>query len=212
MVCGEVPSSEDIVKGLNDIANEWPILAVVWHVYFATIVLALMAGYRAARRLLAIQLAAPLLSVCALAWVHANPFNGIVFALASIALIAVGARLGKGKVALASKPFVVTGAIMFAFGWTYPHFLNQGSMLSYLYAAPTGLIPCPTLSTIAGMTLILGGFSTVLWPAIVGILGLFYGYYGAAILGVSIDWVLFAGAICLFMVCVVNHRKIRAAH
>lgn len=201
-----MPSSEDIVKGLARIAGDWPYLAILWHVYFGTLVGALLAGIRAPRQLFGFLLAIPLLSVSALAWSGGNPFNGASFALAAMALIVVGARFGRGKVELASFSFVVTGGLLFAFGWGYPHFLAPDSMLSYLYAAPTGLIPCPTLSAILGVTLVLGGFGSVAWPAIVGLLSLFYGFYGAAILDIYIDWILFAGGVSLLIVCVNNYR------
>lgn len=203
-----MPSSEDIVRGLGEIARGWPRLAVLWHLYFSVIVVALLAGYRASRRIMGVLLAIPLLSVSALSWEGGNPFNGTVFGLATVTLLVAAKRLGLEKVELASKPSVAAGTLLLAFGLVYPHFPTVGSVLSYLYAAPTGLIPCPTLSAIIGLALILGGFGSVLWPAILGVLGLFYGFYGAVTLGVSIDWILFAGAFCVLVVCVGNHRNI----
>lgn len=190
-----MPSSEEILNGLGEIAGSRTDLAIFWHLYFGILVVALLTGYRLSRRMIGILLAIPLLSVGMLAWASANPFNGTIFTLGAAALIVVGARFGSEKSELASLPLRIVGGLLFAFGWVYPHFLNPDSMLAYLYASPMGLIPCPTLSAVAGLTLMLGGFGSKSWTAVVGILSLFYGLYGAAILGVSIDWVLLVGAL-----------------
>lgn len=192
-----MPSSEEILNGLGEIAWNRTDLAIFWHLHFAILVVALLAGYRISRRMLGILLAIPLLSVGMLAWASANPFNGTLFVLGAAALIVIAARLGRESSELASLPLRIVGGLLFAFGWAYPHFLNPDSMLTYLYASPLGLIPCPTLSAVAGLTLMFGGLGSVCWTAVVGVLGLFYGFYGAAILGVSIDWVLFFGALCV---------------
>lgn len=197
-----MPSSEDILNGLGEIARNWTYLAIFWHLYFGILVVALLTGYRISRRMVGILLAIPLLSVGMLAWANANPFNGTIFVLGAAALIVIGARLSRETSELASFPLRIVGALLFAFGWVYPHFLNPDSMLAYLYATPMGLIPCPTLSAVAGLTLMLGGLGSKSWTAVVGILGLFYGFYGAAILGVSIDWVLFVGALCVVALAV----------
>lgn len=84
---------------------------------------------------------------------------------------------------------------MIGFGWVYPHFLDNAALVEYLYAAPTGLIPCPTLSIVIGFTLILGGLRSRAWCLVLTIVGLFYGVFGAARLGVKIDGVLLLGAL-----------------
>ncbi|PLW83854.1 hypothetical protein CWI75_00380 [Kineobactrum sediminis] len=84
---------------------------------------------------------------------------------------------------------------MIGFGWLYPHFLDNTTSLVYLYAAPTGLIPCPTLSIVIGFTLILGGLGSRSWCLVLAMMGLFYGVFGAARLGVRIDGVLILGAL-----------------
>lgn len=192
-----MPSPEDILNGLGEIARNRTDLAIIWHLYFGILVVALLAGYRFSRRMLGVLLAIPLLSVGMLAWASANPFNGTIFMVGAAALVVIGARLGRETSELAALPLRIVGGLLFAFGWVYPHFLNPDSMLAYLYASPLGLIPCPTLSAVAGLTLMLGGLGSFSWSAVVGVLGLFYGFYGAAILGVSIDWVLFFGALCV---------------
>jgi hypothetical protein len=97
---------------------------------------------------------------------------------------------------------VVSGSLLFVFGWVYPHFLETRSILTYLYAAPTGLIPCPTLSTVIGLSLILGGLGSRAWSLTLGFAGIFYGVFGAAWLGVTIDWFLAVGAlVAVLAVC-----------
>lgn len=65
----------------------------------------------------------------------------------------------------------------------------------WLYAAPTGIIPCPTLSIVIGFTLILGGLRSRSWCLVLTTVGLFYGFFGAVRLGVKIDGILLLGAL-----------------
>ncbi len=83
---------------------------------------------------------------------------------------------------------------MVALGWVYPHFLATDSFLPYLYAAPVGLLPCPTLLAVTGLALILRGLDCRPWSLTLGAVGLFYGLFGALRLGVVIDGTLILGA------------------
>jgi hypothetical protein len=153
-----------------------------------------------------VLLGLPLLSVSALAWIHRNPFNGTFFAVSGIALIALSTRLSHDRVWVAPWWAATAGALLFAFGWIYPHFLNTSSFLPYLYSAPTGLIPCPTLSTVIGIGLILGGLGSRAWSLVLGLTGIFYGIFGGARLGVWIDWILVLGALTIVFFVLVERR------
>jgi hypothetical protein len=191
-----MPTSGQILASLTAIANEWASLATAWHVYFAALVV-LLAQVRLSQRSTGILLSAPLLSVSALAWAAENPFNGITFLMAAAALMALAVRLPRVPIGITGTGLLIAGAVLFVFGWVYPHFLNTASYLPYLYAAPMGLIPCPTLSAIAGLTLIAGGISRA-WSLVLAGISAFYGIFGAVVLGVTIDLVLTAGAAILF--------------
>ena len=88
------------------------------------------------------------------------------------------------------------GAGLVVFGWAYPHFLHAPAW-AFLYAAPFGLIPCPTLSVVSGCSLAFAGFRSRAWSVAVGSLCAFYGAFGAFRMGVVIDLVLLAGALAL---------------
>ena len=93
----------------------------------------------------------------------------------------------------------VVGILMIAFAWLYPHFLDPRSPMIYVVGAPTGLIPCPTLSLLIGFTLLAGGFGSRAWNLLVAAAGLFYGVFGVARLGVRLDVALAAGGLCLLV-------------
>lgn len=190
-----MPTAEGILAGLGAIANEWRFLAILWHVYLAILVFGLVMGVRPARRLAGVLLALPVASVSALAWIHGNPFNGTFFALASSVLLVIACRVPRGNVVPESGWLFVLAGMMIGFGWVYPHFLAASGPIEYLYAAPVGLVPCPTLSVVIGGTLLLGGLGTRLWCFVLAGLGLFYGVFGAVYLGVAIDWILAVGAV-----------------
>lgn len=194
-----MPTVDEILIGLERMANAWIPVAVSWHVYFAAAILALLFGVRPSRRVAGILLALPLLSVSVLAWASLNPFNGIVFAVLGILCIALSLRLSSDRVRLAPGPWVLPGGLLFVFGLVYPHFLDASSPLAYLYAAPTGVIPCPTLSVVVGMALLLDGLHSRAFSFTLVVAGLFYGATGVAQLGVALDWVLLLGTVLLFL-------------
>jgi hypothetical protein len=192
-----MPTPNDILTGLKAITNDWVWLAMFWHAYFFIIILALIFGARPPKRVVGLLLALPLLSVSVLAWGQANPFNGTVFGIVAITLGVIALKMPADPVRIARPWLTVTGALMMVFGWVYPHFLVDAGPTQYLYAAPTGLIPCPTTSIVIGLSLLLGGFGSRAWCLVLAATGLFYGAFGALVLGVTIDWTLFAGALTM---------------
>lgn len=204
-----MPAPEVILDGLSNIANQWWMLAAAWHAYFAVLIVGLILGVRPSKRVAGVLLGLPLLSVSALAWTAANPFNGTLLGLAGVALIVLAFRLPDEPIQIAPLWVVIAGALMFVFGWVYPHFLDTFPVVAYLYAAPTGLVPCPTLSIVIGLVLIAGGLDSRLWTSVLAVTGLFYGLFGALRLGVIIDIVLLAGA--LVALVVVFMPKLHAA-
>ena len=87
--------------------------------------------------------------------------------------------------------------MLVAFGWGYPHFLETDRWMTYAYAAPLGVLPCPTLSAVIGATLIFGLLGSVTWSITLAAFGLVYGVIGVFVLGVQLDYALLAGALVL---------------
>ena len=194
-----MPDSAEILKGLASISNDMVVLAIAWHVLVTFAVIGLIFGWRPTKKIGASLLAIPLLSVGILAWVYKNPFNGIVFLLFGIILAIIGLRLPNESTQKAPVWGLIIGVLMILFGWIYPHFLEDGIWLNYLYAAPTGLIPCPTLSFTIGFAMLANGFSSRVWSIVMVIMGVFYSLFGAIRLGVHIDFILLAGALLLLI-------------
>ena len=192
-----MPSPEIILSGAASIANGWRTLAIGWHALLGTFVLAVLVGWRPSNRIAGYLFTAPLLSVSALAWASGNPFNGAMFAALALFLIGIATRLSKEPVDVASSPLLLLGALLVAFGWTYPHFLTADHWTAYTYAAPFGLLPCPTLSAVIGLTLVLGMLRSKLWSMTLAAAGFAYGAIGVFTLGVTLDYGLVAGATLL---------------
>ena len=88
-----MPASTEMLTGLTTIANRAIGAAIAWHVVIAIALVALAIGWRPSQRLAGELIALPLASVAAFAFVFGNPFNGIMFAVGSVALVAL-ARVG----------------------------------------------------------------------------------------------------------------------
>jgi hypothetical protein len=190
-----MPSSKLILESLTTIANEWRMLAIVWHIGLGSGVVAVIAGWRPSNRVVAYVFATPLVSVSAAAWVWGNPFNGVMLALLAALLVGIASRISSRPVHIARARLVVPAAMLLVFGWTYPHFLERNPWTVYLYAAPMGLLPCPTLATVIGVTVILNSLDSPPWTATIAIAGLVYGATGVFGLGVHLDYGLLAGAL-----------------
>lgn len=204
-----MPSPHEILDGLTAIANRGLGVALAWHAIVAATLLGLAVGWRPSQRTAQGLIALPLASVAVVAFIFGNPFNGAVFAVGTLALVA-GAlgrdRPGAVQPVRRGGPWTFAAAVaMLAFAWAYPHFL-AGSPAWYLIAAPLGLIPCPSLAAAIGFALLGGGFGSRAWSRILASLGLCYGLFGALRLGVLLDVGLVLGAALLLVVSLRNRQ------
>lgn len=202
-----MPTSEEILGSLGSIAQQWLWLAIVWHVVLVLFGLTWILGSTPTKRTFGFLGSLMLLSVSLLAWTVANPVNGLVFAVAAAMMLIFSVRMPKLKARIVSPGALGLGAMLIAFGWSYPHFLLTYSGVEYLYSAPLGLIPCPTLAAVMGIALVTGLFTERGVASMLVILGLFYGLFGALRLGVALDWVLFVGTLAFIAFAVSTRLK-----
>ena len=196
----EMPSADAILAGLIETANTWRSLAIAWHLLFAALLAVVLAGWRLSARAIATVAVALVLSVSAVSWASGNPFNGTVFAALAVALAGAATRAHVVGIQIEWGGRALAGAALVVFGWVYPHFVSTESLTEYAYAAPSGLIPCPTLSVVIGLTLLLRHVRTFAWTVPLIIVGFFYGLVGVFALGVVLDVALLAGAVILTVV------------
>jgi hypothetical protein len=192
-----MPSADAILASASTIANEWRAVAVVWHGVLAVLLTAFACGWRPSTRVAAYVLSAPLLSVSAAAWVWGNPFNGTVFVALFLVVLRLASCLSHDPVRFGTPILAAIGVMLVAFGSGYPHFLETDHWMTYAYAAPLGVLPCPTLSAVIGATLIFGLLGSVAWSITLAVAGLVYGVVGVFVLGVQLDYALLAGALVL---------------
>jgi len=202
-----MPSAAVILGDLTAIANEWRTLAIFWHVFTGTLLIAIGTRQNVSNRSACYLLVLPLISVSGLAWISGNPFNGAMFAALSLLLARFARRLPGGRVHLAPAGLIAPGFVLVAFGWVYPHFLETESWTTYLIAAPLGLLPCPTLSAVIGVTLILGLARSTAWALTLAIAGAVYSFIGMFTLGVPIDLGLAAGSVMLVVMTSGGERR-----
>jgi hypothetical protein len=188
---------DEILAGLGRVANEAFVYAVLWHLVIGLVSAGLWLGFRPSPRLVGGLLCLPLASVSGFAWAFGNPFNGSSFALLTILLGWIAWRTPKESVMISRRWSTALGGWLVAFAWSYPHFLVGWPTLAYLIGSPLGLIPCPTLSLVIGVTLIGYGPNTKAWSFVLAAAGLFYALFGALRLGVVIDLALLFGSIAI---------------
>jgi len=122
----------------------------------------------------------------------------MIAALAAV-LAGIASRFRPDEAQAGTTVDRIAGGVMIAFAWLYPHFLDARPPATYLYAAPMGLIPCPTLALVIGFTLVSGGLASRAWSFTLAAAGLFYGLFGFFRLRVALDFFLIAGALALLV-------------
>jgi hypothetical protein len=144
-------------------------------------------------------------SVAIAALGYRNPFNGTSFAVLALALAVLGGTR-RGRLAHAGPTWAaLLGVLLILYGSVYPHFV-EGPWYRALYAAPVGVLPCPTLAVAAGLTLIIGGFGSRALPAVLAVWTAFYALFGIFRLGVTLDAGLFVAMLGLVALAVHNAR------
>lgn len=166
-----MPRTGDILDGLSAIANQATGVAIAWHMLIATALVAIVSGWRPPPRTARLLIGIPLASVAVVAIAFANPFNGLVFTASVLAMTALAIRGDRRPVWRGSAWTRALGLVMIAFAWVYPHFL-EGPPIDYLYAAPVGLVPCPTLAVAIGFALLGNGLGSRAWALTLAAIGL----------------------------------------
>lgn len=194
-----MPSADLILANLHTSANQWWPVAALWHVYVVAVAAYLYIRRPVELRILRLLFALPLASVGVIAWMTGDFFNAISMALVFTLLIALGLGASAGRVRRGRALPLCLGVSLIALGWAYPHFLDAGAD-AYLYAAPLGVLPCPTLAMLVGVSLVLHAPSSSIYPWVLAGVAASYGLFGALYLGVIIDAWLVAGALFLVVV------------
>lgn len=193
-----MPSASEILKALTLLANKYMIAAIAWHALLVLFLLLLFAKQKPSNHFAGYFLTVLLFSVSIFAWIVGNLFNGVLFLIASAVLVFLTTKRKADRVSINPNIWLRTiGTMIFLSGFFYPHFLEQG-FWSYLYAAPVGLVPCPTLLTITGLVLVFDTGQSKSWFVVLAVVDLFYGVFGVMKLNVYLDIILIAGAIALF--------------
>lgn len=193
-----MPSPELILDGLSRVSHVWISVAVLWHLVVLVALGALLPEIRVRQRLGATLLTLPLLSVAAAAVYARLWFNAVVFVTLFAALFAFARVMPDDRIHTGTRWITVVGMAGVLYGLFYPHFLPDQPAYVYAVAAPFGLVPCPTLATLMGFTLLADGFSSRVWSLVLGVAGMFYGIVGTAWLDVQLDVVL--AGVALFTV------------
>lgn len=203
-----MPTPDQILSILKQTANDFLPLAFIWHAYFLIVISAALFK-RISIKVMGFALSLPVLSVSILSILSKNAFNGLLFGILAIGLVIIASRLSPELVQAGPIWEFIAGLFLFLFGSVYPHFLGVGFLPIYLIGAPMGLIPCPTLSVVIGVTLMANGFQSRSWSLTLTAFGLFYGIFGALKLGVMIDWFLFGGSLILLVGTIYSVVKVQ---
>ena len=198
-----MPTSADVLVNLTAIANGALALAALWHAVVYGSMIALAMGWRPSTRASAMMLLGLPASVSVVSFAFGNPFNGATFALLVALLSRVARKLGRERVARGTSRATALGSIVVAYGLVYPHFLEEAPLVLYTVAAPIGLIPCPTLAVMTGVTLVAKDAFSRSWATTLAAFVLFYASFGIIRLGVFLDAGLLMSGLALALLVLV---------
>lgn len=206
-----MPAAEVITGTLATMANQLALVAIAWHLVIAAALIAVLRGWRPSARVTCIVLTAPILSVGLASLAYGNTFNAISFMLLALVLAVLGDGLTALHVARGPSWSTWLGVAAMAFGIVYPHFVD-GPWYRALAVAPLGVVPCPTLSFVAGAVIVAGGFGSRAIPLVLAVWVAFYALFGIVQLGVTLDVGLLVAMVGLVAVLVHNAALARRAH
>jgi hypothetical protein len=209
-----MPNAPEILRGLEELSNNYVVVAIIWHIVFAGSAVVLLTMKNISNRYAATLFCLPAFSVSAFAWLSNNPFNGSMFAVLGILLLVFGLRSPATPLKKMLPSHLFLGLGMIIFGLVYPHFVKDAEFYTYFYAAPSGLIPCPTLSVIIGFAIVFLGFRSKAWSITLLVFSFFYALFGIFKLGVTLDWGLLAGALVFliqFLLSFANQKRKKTA-
>jgi hypothetical protein len=202
-----MPSTDEILKALSLTANKYMLVAIFWHVvligfFFASFYL----KQRISNHVVGYVLTLLLFSVSVWAWQSQNIFNGLVFLVTGIVFIVSTVKTKKEWITSNRVRWLrITGTIFFLSGIFYPHFLGH-DWIGYLYAAPTGLIPCPTLLTVTGFIIAFNTKQSISLLVSLLVLDIFYGLFGVIKLHVYLDQLLAAASLALLLQIILRSK------
>jgi hypothetical protein len=191
-----MPTASAIVEQLHVIANRAGWLAIVWHVVIASVVAGALLGWRPRPRIVGLLVLGPVLSVAIVAVSFGSWFNAATFGVLAIACASlIGTAHGDASDRLRGWQTWVALALI-AYGLVYPHFV-AGPWYRNLYASPVGLLPCPTVATVAGLALNARAPRSRTLRAVLAAWAAFYALFGMIRLGVALDAGLLVAAVAL---------------
>jgi hypothetical protein len=195
----QMPSHAEIIDGLTRIADAGFPVAVALHLACAAAFAAIALGWRPSNRTCVQLLVVPLVTASGFALAFGMTFNAAVLAMLAGFTVAMRRLFDRTPVQTSDGAAVAIGACVLLLGITYPHFLVDYPSHAYLWGAPMGLLPCPTLALLVGAALVARGFGSRAWSVMLAIVGTFYGAYGALRLGVGLDILLLVGSTALLV-------------
>jgi hypothetical protein len=201
-----MPTANEILLSLKFLANKYDELSIAWHVIIVFVLATAHYNKRLKTRLYLGICGLLFLSVSALAATINNFFNliaflGLAFAFLRESVFTNSYRYSTQQAASRSLAYFLVLA-----GLIYPHFLGS-NIFRYFIAAPVGIIPCPTLLVISGMTLLFGMPNKKLNYLLITA-NLFYGIIGVFFLGVTLDVILLLTAIIQLFQIKLKHQVI----
>lgn len=201
-----MPSSAGIQELLAATTRELAPLALAWHLALAAIAVAYLRGWRPAPHRCAPLLAVPVLSVSIVAFAFGNMLDGASFAALAIILVVTGLRAPGVHLERGPAWSRWLGCALILFGMWYPH-LVEGAWYRVLAVAPLGVVPCPTLALVAGVTLVADGFGSRAIPAVIALWAGFYARLGIFNQGALVDIGLLVAMLGLIAMLVHNEAR-----
>jgi hypothetical protein len=201
-----MPSSSAILELITVMANDLTLLAFGWHLVVLLIAIAMLRGWRPSARAAGSLLIAPALSVFVVSASYGSWFNAASFLVLPLALALLTRKLVVPWRVRVSTWSSRLGVALVAFGFVYPHFI-EGPWYRSFYAAPMGVVPCPTLAVLAGFALITGASGSRAIPLVLAVWTAFYAVFGILKLDVLLDIGLLGAATGLLLLAIHNARQ-----
>ena len=201
---------EEIVNKLITITNQLKYYFLVVHIVISLLLVTVIIWKKFRNQIFFIIMILLSLSSTIISSIYVVLPNIILFGIITVmVLIAFISKKLRFDLKNTTIIDLIVSSIGLLFGFWYLHWIEEPIALNALLYSPLGGVNCPTLVMLAAILILTKKPKPIMFQAYVGILTLYFGFFGMIMLDAYVDFVLILCGLYLIIRVVLNGVSIR---